>query len=79
MAMPEFWSPFGAVSFIACGELEGLRYQALPTSGVACDSVHAQVAFGMGIDKSNIRSIYHYGAPGAIEAYYQQVRRCVLA
>ena len=27
----------------------------------------------MGIDKSNIRLVYHYGAPAALESYYQQV------
>lgn len=74
-----------------CAQLRGLGYKALPYHAGMSDAdrkrnqeafsrdevniVVATVAFGMGIDKSNVRYVIHAGLPKSLEHYQQETGR----
>jgi DNA topoisomerase-3 len=50
------------------------RVQAAFLSG-GLDVVVATIAFGMGVDKPDVRTVVHTGMPSTVEGYYQEIGR----
>lgn len=65
---------FDALSYHGGMEAEARREQQRLFLNSDCIMV-ATLAFGMGVDKPDVRFVVHMGMPGSLEAYYQETGR----
>ena len=64
-----------AVSYHAGMEAEDRKWVQENFMSGEAKVIVATNAFGLGIDKANIRFVIHYDMPGTVEAYYQEAGR----
>ncbi|MBC7658967.1 MAG: DNA topoisomerase 3 [Chitinophagaceae bacterium] len=75
-ALSEALSPVGNVSPYHAGLSHEKRQQIQRDFQAGkLDVIVATIAFGMGIDKSDIRTVIHAALPSSVEAYYQEIGR----
>ena len=64
-----------AVGYHAGMEADARSHAQRAFTADQAEVVVATNAFGMGVDKPNVRSVIHYAIPASIEAYYQEAGR----
>jgi RecQ family ATP-dependent DNA helicase len=65
----------GAVGYHAGMEPEARHEAQRRFLNNEAEIVVATTAFGMGVDKPNVRTVVHYAVPTSVESYYQEVGR----
>ena len=71
----ELQRDFAAAAYHA--GLDGKRREEVQTEFLAgrLDVIVATIAFGMGVDKPDVRTVIHTALPGSVEGYYQEIGR----
>src|SRR6202034_1035620 len=71
----EWAAEFGVASYHAGLDAERRRRVQEEFMAGKLDVMVATIAFGMGIDKPDVRTVIHTALPGSVEGYYQEIGR----